>query len=227
MKEYFFSYDKLGMAGVSVGNAGTMLYAEYQRSKTVNREDAMNIVAGGLKEHTQNYNLMVDGGNAYTLPYASDIVNVPMYNSSHTLEDESVPFMQLVLHGYKQYSGEAINLTGEYEDMFLKSIEYGSNPFFTVAADNEELLSKTSMSYYTSVKWDALKDEIKTSAKEWAEAYEGLADQKMIAHKKINDDVYATTYEDGTMFYVNYGETEWTSEDGVTVSAKDYTRVTK
>ncbi len=227
MKEYFSSYDKLGMAGVSVGNAGTMLYAEYQRSKTVNREDAMNIVAGGLKEHTQNYNLMVDGGNAYTLPYASDIANVPMYNSSHTLEDESVPFMQLVLHGYKQYSGEAINLTGEYEDMFLKSIEYGSNPFFTVAADNEELLSKTSMSYYTSVKWDALKDEIKTSAKEWAEAYEGLADQKMIAHKKINDDVYATTYEDGTMFYVNYGETEWTSEDGVTVSAKDYTRVTK
>ena len=227
MNQYFSSYDKLGLSGVSIGNAGTMLYAEYQKTKAVNREDAMNIVAAGLEKHTADYNLMVDGGNAYTLAYASDIVNMPMQSSAHTLENESVPFMQLVLHGYKQYSGKALNLTGESKDMFLRSIEYGASPLFTVAADNEELLSKTSMSYYTSVNWDALKDEIEACAKEWSEAYEGLADQKMIAHKKVNDDVYVTTYEDGTMLYVNYGETEWTSEDGVTVSAKDYTRVTK
>ncbi len=225
MDQYFSSYDKLGMSGISVGNAGNMLYAEYQKKKAVNREDALKIVADGLKEHTAEYNLMVDGGNAYTLPYASDIVNVPMQSSAHTLEDESVPFMQLVLHGYKQYSGKALNLAGEYKEMFLKSIEYGSSPFFTVAADNEELLSKTSMSYYTSVRWDTLKDEIEACAKEWSEAYEGLANQKMVAHQRISNHVYATTYEDGTMFYVNYGETQWTSEDGLTVPAVDYIKV--
>lgn len=227
MNKYFSSYEKLGMSSVSIGNAGTMLYAEYQKTKAMNREDAMKIVVEGVSKHTKNYNLMVDGGNAYTLPYASDIVNVPMQSSVHTLEDESVPFMQLVLHGYKQYSGEALNLNGEYEDMFLRSIEYGSSPFFTVAADDHELLSKTSMSYYTSVNWDVLKDEIEECAKLWSEAYEGLADQKMVAHKRVSDNVYATTYEDGTMFYVNYGETEWVSECGVTVPSKDYTKVTK
>ena len=225
MKSYFKDYDKLQMSGISIGNIGTMLYAEYDKKKAVNREQAKDILAEGLETYTAGKKLMLDGGNAYTLAYASDLVNVPMYDSAYTLEDEGVPFMQLVLHGYLHYAGEAINLSGEQEELFLRSIEYGSNPFFTVAADNAELLKKTAFCYYYSVDWESLKDEITAYATEWANAYNGLENQAMTVHEKVSADVYRTEYENGTVFYVNYGSTDVQLSDGTKLPARSYLKL--
>lgn len=225
IKEFFAKYDKLNLSGISVGSMGNMLYSEFRKSKAVNRETAMNTVVENLESHSLDYKLMLDGGNAYTLKYASDLTNVPMYNSAYTQEDASIPFMQLVLHGYIPYSGTALNLTGEYEDMFLKCIEYGSAPLFTVAADNTELLNKTSMSYYYSVKWDVVKEKAKEYAAKWEEAYDGLNDKEMKSHKKLDDNLYCTEYEDGTVFYVNYGANDAVTESGAVVPSCSYLKV--
>lgn len=225
IKEFFAKYNKLGLSGISVGSMGNMLYSEFRKSKAVNRETAMNTITENLESRFSDYKLMLDGGNAYTLKYASDLTNVPMYNSAYTQEDESIPFMQLVLHGYIGYSGTALNLTGEYEDMFLKCIEYGSAPLFTVAAENTELLNKTSMSYYYSVRWDALKEKVKEYAARWKEAYDGLNDKEMRSHKKTGDNFYRTEYEDGTVFYVNYGAKDAVTESGAVVPPRSFLKV--
>lgn len=225
MSSYFKEYNKLQLSGISTGNIGTMLYAEYHKKKAVNREQAKDILTESLQSYTEGKGLMLDGGNAYVLPYASDLVRVPMYDSAYTLEDESVPFMQLVLHGYLHYSGEAINLSGGYEDLFLRSIEYGSNPFFTVAADHTDLLKKTAYCYYYSVDWESLKEEITACAAQWADAYKGLENQAMTAHEKLSEDVYRTEYENGTVFYVNYGDTDVQLSDGTQLAARSYLKL--
>lgn len=225
IKEFFAKYNKIGLSGISVGSMGNMLYSEFRKSKAVNRETAMNTVVENLESRFSDYKLMLDGGNAYTLKYASDLTNVPMYNSAYTQEDESIPFMQLVLHGYIGYSGTALNLTGEYEDMFLKCIEYGSAPLFTVAAENTELLNKTSMSYYYSVRWDAIKEKVMEYAARWKEAYDGLNDKEMKSHKKTGDNFYRTEYEDGTVFYVNYGANDAVTESGAVVPPRNFLKV--
>lgn len=225
IKEFFAKYNKLGLSGISVGSMGNMLYSEFRKSKAVNRETAMNTITENLESRFSDYKLMLDGGNAYTLKYASDLTNVPMYNSAYTQEDESIPFMQLVLHGYIGYSGTALNLTGEYEDMFLKCIEYGSAPLFTVAAENTELLNKTSMSYYYSVKWDAVKEKVKEYAARWKEAYDGLNNKEMKSHEKTGDNFYRTEYEDGTVFYVNYGANDAVTESGAVVPPRNFLKV--
>ena len=228
MKSYFKDYDKLQLSGLSAGNIGTMLYAEYHKKKAVNREQAKDILAESLGTYTDDKKLMLDGGNAYTLPFASDLVKVPMYDSAYTLEDEAVPFMQLVLHGYMHYGGDAINLSGEYEELFLRSIEYGSSPFFTVAADNCELLKKTYFgSGYYSINWEYLKDEITACAAEWAKAYDGLENQAMTAHEKLAEDVYRTEYENGVVFYVNYGSEEVQLPDGALLPGRSYLKLEK
>lgn len=227
IKEFFAKYDKLDLSGISIGSMGNMLYSEFRKSKSVNRETAMETVVSNLENHSADYKMMLDGGNAYVLKYASDLTNVPMFNSAYTQEDESIPFMQLVLHGYIQYSSTALNLNGQYDDMFLRCIEYGSAPLFTVAADNTELLNKTSMSYYYSVKWNVLKEKIKEYSVKWKEAYDGLSNKEMTSHKKISDNFYCTGYDDGTMFYVNYGTQDNVTEDGTVVSAKSFLKVKK
>lgn len=222
MEGFRDDYNRLGLSGVSVGNMGTMLYAEYHRKRAVNRQQARDIVEECLENGLPGQGLMLDGGNAYTLPYVTDLVNVPLYNSAYTLEDESVPFMQLVLHGYVHYAGEALNLSGEYRELFLRSIEYGSSPFFTVAAGNGDLLKKTLFNYCYSVDWNTWKEEVLSCAAEWYDAYDGLENQEMVDHRKVQENVFRTEYEDGTVFYVNYGDAEVEVEDGIRLEAGSY-----
>ena len=42
---------------------------------------------------------MVDRGNAYALPYADAIVNLPTSSSGYSLVNASIPFYQMVIHG--------------------------------------------------------------------------------------------------------------------------------
>lgn len=76
---------------------------------------------------------MVSGGNAYLFPYARHIVQAPMSDSGFHITDESVPFYQIVLHGYVDYAGMPYNLAQEVElrEYVLQCLEYGSNVYFT------------------------------------------------------------------------------------------------
>ena len=60
---------------------------------------------------------------------------------------------------------------------------------------------------------------------EWQKAYKGLENQAMIAHGKVADRVYRTEYEDGTVFYVNYNDSDVTLPDGSLLAARDYRKV--
>ena len=226
MDRYFADYDKLAMRGVSSGTLGTMLYSEFNRKRAMNREEVKDAVTENLERHFAGKQVIMDGGNAYVLPYVSNLVNVPMTDSAYTLEDESVPFLQLVLHGCLHYGGEALNLSNNPKEQFLRSIEYGSNPFFTVSASDASLLKETSYTYYTSVNWEMLKDEILAYAREWKVAYDGLENQQIASHEKLEEGLYRTEYEDGTVFYVNYNDEELTLEDGTTVPAQEYLKTT-
>jgi hypothetical protein len=221
-KNFFKDYDKLNAPGVSVGNAGTMLYSDFKKSDPVNRQQAMGILQTNLETYCSDQKaLLTDGGNAYTLPYTKDIVNVPMTDSSYTLADESIPFMQMVLHGYVNYAGDALNLSSNVEDYMLKSLEYGSNLFFTVAYKNAKELKETPYSYYYTIDYPTWKQSIVEHYNKFNEVYGNLQDQAMVDHIKLDEQVYQTTYEDGTKIIVNYNEKSVTVND-TTVEAKSF-----
>ena len=66
------------------------------------------------------YNLLVDGGNAYTLKYAQAVTDTPLESSGMSIESYTIPFVGMVLHGYVEYSGVALNQQGSYQKSLLK-----------------------------------------------------------------------------------------------------------
>jgi hypothetical protein len=222
MKGFFKDYNKLKVDGVSMGNIGTMLYADYNKKAAVTREEAQDLLTNNLDTYiTGQKNLMTDGGNAYVLKYSSDIVNLPLTDSVYTLADENIPFMQLVLHGYINYAGTPINLSSNVEDIILKSVEYGSNLFFTLANDNTEEFKQTPYSYLFSIDYSTWRQEIIDQYKSFNEVYRSLQNQSMVDHMKLENNVYQTTYEDGTKVIVNYNDSDVTV-NGKTVEAKNF-----
>lgn len=83
------------------------------------------------------------------------------------------------------------------------------------------------MTYYYSVKWEELKEEIQNCMEKWTEAYDGCGNQKMTGHQRLTETVSRTEYEDGTVFYVNYGTEDVQLEGGAIVKARSYMKIKK
>ena len=48
--------------------------------------------------------ILADQANAYALPYADHIINVPLSSSKFDIFDAEIPFYQIVMHGVVPYS---------------------------------------------------------------------------------------------------------------------------
>jgi biopolymer transport protein ExbD len=90
-----------------------------------------------LAEMQDKYNnVIIEGGNAYALPYGTDALNIPLDNSRYQISSASIPFIGMVLHGYMNYTGGVINTSGDVQYDVLKSLENGAALYFLLSYQN-------------------------------------------------------------------------------------------
>ncbi len=207
----------LGLDGIT-----RKVYSDFRKDGT-SRSQTGAYWESALQEAAQSAgSLLLDGAYAYGFPYADVITDVPIFSSQYDVEDAAIPFYQLVMSGYASLYSTPVNMSGNPREMLLRSIEYGVAPSFLVMAADSEALLDTDLSSYYSVAFGDWEEELKSVLAE-AKELEGALGQKMTGHRQLSQQVYATTYEDGTEIYVNYGE-EAADVDGVTVPAMGFAR---
>ncbi len=209
--------------GVSFRDIGYLLSGDYNPKATVTRENTrlMNIqTLADIKAAGQK--VMIRRGNDYALPYVDIITDMDMYGTKYSIIDKHVPFYQIALHGMKDYTGEPINLAGDYVNEFLKCVEYGGGLNFTFMAEDTRLLQDSFHSTYFGASFDSWKEIALDMITRYQQDTDGLNQQKIVDHQQFSEDVFGTTYEDGTVVYVNYSDSEYTV-DGVVVPARNYT----
>jgi hypothetical protein len=162
----------------------------------------------------------MSGGNSYAVPYADRLDWVSMDSTHYDLFEETIPFYQLVVHGLVSYDGQPHNLMNDGQRTFLHQIEYGAIPHFVLTRENSALLTHTFANQHWSTQYDYWRDEI-VRQYQAMEKLGNLVNQFIVAHARLAEGVYQTTYEDGTRVVVNYNERPYTSED-VAVSALDF-----
>ena len=141
--------------GISLATFGNALNSDYDEDKTVLREEAKEYVIEALSYFDKNYDIMLDGANAYTWSFASHILNVPLDSSLYNLELHNVPFMGVVLHGYVEFAGSPLNMEGNLSYAMLKAIENGASVYFVLSYANTELLKEdVLLSQNYSVRYD-------------------------------------------------------------------------
>ncbi|MFD0712737.1 DUF5696 domain-containing protein [Paenibacillus sp. GCM10027626] len=214
----------LGISGLSLRDLGDALYSDFDQKKPVDRQQSAAVIESQLLELSAEFpDLMASGGNAYMLPYAQTIVNAPAASSGFNLEDEQVPFYQMVLHGYADLAGQPFNQADDQSvrKNILKAIETGSSVYYrwTYSAPSE-LKSATARELYAAGYADWLK-EAAAAYKEVNEAMKPVRHLCISRHEQLAEGVYRTTYEDGTAFTVNYNDKP-ISADGYTVGALSY-----
>ncbi len=209
-------------AGVSFEDMGDVLSSDFKRKELVSRQKVMNNQSELLKSmKDEGTAIMINAGNDYAIAYADMVTNMDLGGYEYTIIDKQVPFYQIALHGMVNYTGEPINLAGEYQDEVLKSAEYGAGLSFTLMDETSFTLQNTLYTQYYGAEYASWKEQMIEIYTRYNNELGHVFNQRMTGHEYVAENVAMTTYEDGTRVYVNYSYDDVTV-DGTTVTARDY-----
>ncbi|MBP3351988.1 MAG: hypothetical protein J6L65_06245 [Lachnospiraceae bacterium] len=209
-------------AGVSFEDMGDVLSSDFKRKELVSRQKVMNNQSELLKSmKDEGTAIMINSGNDYAIAYADMVTNMDLGGYEYTIIDKQVPFYQIALHGMVNYTGEPINLAGEYQEEVLKSAEYGAGLSFTIMDETSFTLQNTLYTEYYGAEYASWKDQMIEIYTRYNNELGHVFNQRMTGHEYVAENVAMTTYEDGTRVYVNYSYDDVTV-DGTTVTARDY-----
>ncbi len=200
-------------------DGGDLLYGEYLVGEFVSREDMKDRLSDSYQEMAASGGLTLFNPNQYLLKYTSVYRNTPVSGSQDLYETDSVPFLQLVLSGNMTMVAPYAN-HGFYSKIdLLKSIEYNVYPSYLLTeADNLDL-AETTLADESSTKFTNWAATIEASYQFVTDVLNQVQGQKMLNHTRINETVFAVTYENGTI-YVNYGGADFALDDATVIPAE-------
>ena len=206
--------------GASFENDGRDLSGDFYRKNPHSRESVSRLQEERFK-NLDSTKVMINMGNDYAVPYVDVVTRMDLRGSEYTILDEYIPFYQLALHGYIDYTGDPINICGNAQDELLYAAEYGAGLSYTIMRESAFILQKTLYTQYYGSEFDSCHQDIVDTYKRYNAELGHTFNQEMAGHQKLTETVSCTEYDDGTKVYVNYGY-ETYSSDGVTVPARDY-----
>ena len=213
-----FSKDH-SFSGYCIDDAGSILYSDFSKNGVL-RQECSEIIASTISPLSTNNSVMVDTGNFYMLKNADSVINLPVTTGiSKSGAYVPVPFIQIILHGFADYSGEPINTSINEKETMLRCIEYGACPHYMwnytpIAGDGE-----SDPFYYDNT--------INSAADYYARAQEmlnDLRDARITDHYEVRDGVFCTEYDNGAIICVNYSDSPC-EVLGATAPAGDFVRI--
>lgn len=208
-----------GFSGFCLNDAGSILYSDFSANGML-RDEAADTIAKSISPLSTGHSTMAVGGNFYMLKNIGTVINIPLKaTASQSGAYFTVPFVQLILHGIVDYAGDPINTEVNLEETLLKNIEFGACPHFEWNYEPVTDHTDTDIFYYDNT--------INAAAEYYAQANEvlnDLRDARITDHYEVDDGVFCTEYDTGSMIYVNYTDNDY-SILGVVVEARNFLRV--
>ena len=226
MADNLIGYAAANGAGVSFRNMGSEVSSDFDETDLQTRQKQVAVQVSKFEKAKQaGEGIMINEGNDYAMPYADMITNMDLGGSEYTILDRMVPFYQLAVHGFANYTGEPLNMVQDYENELLKSAEYGAGLAFTFMKETAFAIQSTDYTKYFGAGYDSWKDKAAEIYNRYNSELGHTFNQRMTDHKYLTDMVTCTSYEDGTKVYVNYSYEDYRAEDGTNVPARDYVAV--
>ncbi|MHB8962919.1 MAG: DUF5696 domain-containing protein [Saccharofermentanales bacterium] len=198
------------ISGIAFDKIGKFVYEDYSGAIPLRFSDTISEWRKMMNASKKQFgSVAAEGANLYTYDIAERLYSVPDKSSQFIDFGESVPFLQMVLHGYISYSSEPGNLSSEIQRTKLKWIEYGTMPLFILTKENASKLKYTKINRLFDsdfVKW---MDYSVGLYKELNLNLKGINDQSIKDHSYISAGVARVAYEGGTTVYVNYNDQDF------------------
>lgn len=215
---------KYEIDGISLRDLGNVVFSDKKRTHLINREEALDVVLGqlALLEETGK-KLMTNAANAYSFPYSTDIINVPVEHNKVSVVDESIPLYQMIIHGSISYSTKLLNYddTEDMTGIVLKMIESGSSPHYVFTWEESSRMKNTGLNRYYATTYEVWKEEAISVYQRVNEALKHVSGSVMKNHEILDNGIRKVTYDNGVIIYINYDD-EAKQADGMEIDAMSY-----
>ena len=219
---YLSEISALGVNNIGFEDVGNTLAGDYNPKARVSREASMNMQIDKMKALKGSGSLvMTTSGNQYAVPYSDYVTDMDIDARAVNIIDESVPFYQIALHGLVNYSGSAINLSEDQTDMILKSAETGAGLYYTFMNAPTSVLQDGENTQYYACNFMDWKDSAIELYNKFNSNLGDIYSQFIVAHEKLANGVYKTTYESGKEVIVNYNYADY-DYNGKTIPQRDF-----
>ncbi len=164
--------------------------------------------------------------SSYLWSTTKAFLDMPLYTSNYIYEEESVPFLSIVLKGVMPVYSEYVNFEANKQEFFLKLVETGTYPSFYITKESSSELIYTNSSDVYSSEYDVYKDEILSYTKELKKINDMVSGATIKAHDIDANKVTTVTYSNGVKIIINYSD-KAQQVGGSTIEAMSYKVVTK
>ena len=190
-EKFIPAYSEYEPIGISVSTLGSYLSSDFDEDEPYNRADSQNFTVQAfdyIDRTLPNAEIMTSGGNAYAWKYVDHITDIALDSSRFHISSAAVPFLGIVLHGYVEIAGTPLNMEGNLEYFFLKSLENGAALNFVLSYQNTEVLKQyVTLSQYYSVQYDIWFEDLVSMYLELNDLLKGVQTSEIVAHQFLND----------------------------------------
>jgi len=194
-----------GVSSAMLMNMGKQLNSDFHPNRMISRQRAIAYSLQMTDTVRQAVgNVKVSGGFDYLLGHVDHMFDFPLEYNFDLIVDEQVPFYPIAVHGLVPYSSGPANLREDQSVQFLREIEYGAVPRFTLTYEDPRMLKRTSYKNLFSSQYSVLEQQIVDEYEALLQT--GASSSFITGHRKLAEGVYETTYENGRKVRVNYND---------------------
>ena len=213
----------LGFDSVAATDVGWLLFGDYSRNNQITRVEALDYVDDAIGALGANLNLMLTNPNAYAFSHANVIMDLPFQPGGRRIVDFNIPFVQMVLGNYVQFSMPAFNIDTMawrgFEEYMLRAVESRSGMQLILTYEHEREFWPTFMGFGSNVLTNMF---FQTSYNDhWAHRigeyyarfnafYQRVIGADVVEHTVFERGMHVRMqYSNGVVVYINYGNNPW------------------
>ncbi len=221
LKKFVDSYTKQGVSNLAIAGISNTLFSYTYSNVVYSRHNTADTYENAVAQVAENTNLVLEQPFAYLWGNTDAFLDMPVYTSEYLYEDESVPFLSIVLKGIMPVYSDYVNFEANKEEFFLKLIETGTYPSFYITKENSADLIYTNSSDIYSSQYDVYRDEIIEYATELKAVNEIIGSANIVKHEIYDNGVREVVYSNGVTVYLNYNNAAQV-QNGVSIDAMSY-----
>ncbi|MFQ9514579.1 MAG: DUF5696 domain-containing protein [Eubacterium sp.] len=210
-------YDDLGdySKSFTVDGASNVLVSTHDSDgDQISVTDVIKLYQDTLKKISdQETKLNLVTPNQYLWQYTDRYLQSPVGTSQYVYETDSVPFLQMVLHGTMEIYAPYSNFSFYSQKDMLKMIDYNISPSFVLTQEPSYLLAATTSSDYYSTEFSQYEDIVKNIYSTVNAPLSQIIGYNWDSRTVLEDGVIANQYsKDGSVktIVINYTEDEVT-----------------
>jgi hypothetical protein len=206
----------IGAPSITASGITNRLISHWGRRDVITSSEAIDLYETTFANSPLPVNMKTP--NQYLWKYTNRFLETPVLPTQYVLETDTVPFLQMVLHGTMEMYAPYSNFSFYTQKDILRMIDYNVYPSFVLTNEPAHLLSNTNSLKYFSTEYNVYRNIIKHVYTEVSAILSGVKGREWLNRTVLTDGIILNEYSEGVKILINYTDYSYIYA-GITVSA--------